>query len=660
MSTDKTRQIENIIKNIIVIHNDKKYNFLINCNNASNYAKGKYILFLNNDTKVHKDWIISLYNLIENDEKIGMVGSKLIYPNGLLQEAGGIVWNDGDPDNFGKWNKADLPEYNYVKEVDYISGASIMIRKSIWKKIGGFDKRFSPSYFEDTDLAFEIRKLGYKVKYQPKSVVVHYEGISNGKDLKSGIKKYQVKNKELFIEKWKNELKNQNEKFNIFNARDRGYHKNRILVFDNSVPNFDKDAGGRCTYLYLNLFREIGFHVTFIPNNFKLFEPYTSILQQNGIEVLYGKIYKFSLYISIYILKTNNEPLYFKEKRKQNYLEAYKNLKDKFRTNSFLNSFLEEISLISYDYGTQLKEDNNLIHIITNMNNKYIYPSLVSINSVLRNSHKDKTTIVYHILCPKNFRKRYFNKLKSLIKVYPSNLEMIFYNMGNLFNKYKRNRFSEVTFYRLLSPIFIPIEKVIYLDSDVLVYEDLENMYHFPCKNNYVSGFLDFLSDGVDYLGLKSEMYINAGVLLLNLELIRKELKFYEMLNLLKRNIKFKNNDQTIINYVFYPNIGILPSRYGIFNFHSIFDIKYLYLKSIRQNLNFTELIEAFNHPSIMHFVLCNPKVWYSNSLFIKKFTRSGTIKKSSCNKYHDIWFEYAKNTSFFKEIIKYYNLKGN
>ena len=132
------------------------------------------------------------------------------------------------------------------------------------------------------------------------------------------------------------------------------------------------------------------------------------------------------------------------------------------------------------------------------------------------------------------------------------------------------------------------------------------------------------------------------------------------MLNLLKSNVKLKNNDQTIINYVFYPNIGILPSRYGIFNFHSIFDIKYLYLKSIRQNLNFTELIEAFNHPSIMHFVLCNPKVWYSNSLFIKKFTRSGTIKKSSCKKYHDIWFEYAKNTSFFKEIIKYYNLKGN
>ena len=402
---------------------------------------------------------------------------------------------------------------------------------------------------------------------------------------------------------------------------------------------------------------------TFIYEKLKLFQKVSifkfkiKLIKGFLIKVFIFIIYKFSLDNFIYLSTINDATLFCKEKRKQNYLNAYKTLRDKFIKNTFLNSFLKELSLLSYDYGAQLNNNNNLIHIITNMNNKYIYPSLVSINSVLRNSNKNKTTIVYHVLCPKNFRKIYFNKLKSLLKVYPSNLELIFYNMGNLFNKYKRNRFSEVTFYRLLTPLFIPIKRVIYLDSDVLVFKDLEGMYHFPCNNNYVSGFLDFLSDGVDYLGLKSEVYINAGVLLLNLDLIRKELKFYEMLNLLKSNIKLKNNDQTIINYVFYPNIGILPSRYGIFNFHSTFDIKYLYLKSIRQNLNMTELIEAFNSPSIMHFVLCNPKVWYSNSVFIQKFTRSGTIKKSSCKKYHDIWFEYAKNTSFIKEIIKHYNL---
>ena len=291
LSIDNTKIIENFIKNIIILHNEKKYNFLINCNRASKIAKGKYILFLNNDTKVNKEWLFYLVNLIENDEKIGMVGSKLIYPNGILQEAGGIVFNDGGCSNYGKGYNADFPEYNYVKEVDYISGASIIIRKSLWDTIGGFDERFSPAYYEDTDLAFELRKHGYKVMYQPKSVVIHFEGISNGKDIKYGIKKYQAINKYKFIEKWKNELISQENKNNIFIARDRGYNKNRILIIDKYVPNFEKSAGERCTFNYINLIKEIGLQVTFIGNDFQKIEPYTSILQQNGIEILYGNIH---------------------------------------------------------------------------------------------------------------------------------------------------------------------------------------------------------------------------------------------------------------------------------------------------------------------------------------------------------------------------------
>lgn len=277
--------------NIIVLHNDKKYNFLVNCNRASKFARGKYLLFLNNDTKVNKEWLISLVNLIESDDKIGMVGSKLIYPNGILQEAGGIVFNDGECSNYGKGYNADLPEYNYVKEVDYISGASIIIRKTVWDLIGGFDERFSPAYYEDTDFAFELRKLGYKVMYQPKSVVIHFEGISNGKNIKSGIKRYQEINKYKFIKKWKKELINQENKNNTFISRDRSYFKNRILVIDKYVPNFEKSAGERCTFLYINLLKELGFQITLIGNDFQKIEPYSSILQQRGIEILYGDIY---------------------------------------------------------------------------------------------------------------------------------------------------------------------------------------------------------------------------------------------------------------------------------------------------------------------------------------------------------------------------------
>ena len=81
-----------------------------------------------------------------------------------------------------------------------------MIRKSLWEEIGGFDERFVPAYCEDSDLAFEVRKHGCKVMYQPKSVVVHFEGVSNGTDTTSGQKAYQVTNQKKFLEKWQREL----------------------------------------------------------------------------------------------------------------------------------------------------------------------------------------------------------------------------------------------------------------------------------------------------------------------------------------------------------------------------------------------------------------------------------------------------------------------
>ena len=167
-----------------------------------------------------------------------------------------------------------------------------MIRKSIWEKIGGFDKRFIPAYYEDTDLAFELRRYGYKVIYQPLSIVEHYEGISNGKDKITGIKQYQEINKKKFIEKWENILKYQSEPGNNFMARDRCFNKNRIFVIDRFVPNFDKDAGGRCCFMYLKIFQEIGLQVTFLGDDLQRIEPYTTILQQKGIEVLYGDSYK--------------------------------------------------------------------------------------------------------------------------------------------------------------------------------------------------------------------------------------------------------------------------------------------------------------------------------------------------------------------------------
>ena len=292
-STDLTKEIEKVVENIIVAKTPENMRFLRNCNNAAKYARGKYIFFLNNDTQVQENWLSSLLELIEKDDQIGMVGSKLLYPDGALQEAGGILWKDGSAWNYGNKKGPLEPEFNYVKEADYISGAAIMIRTSLWKKIGGFDDRFAPAYYEDTDLAFEVRRHGYKVMYQPLSQVVHFEGVSNGTDTSSGLKEYQIVNEKKFYEKWKTVLKKDHfaNGEEVFLAKDRSRYRKQILVVDHYVPNHDKDAGGKCTYMYLQLFVKLGMKVTFIGDNFYPQQPYTQELNQMGIEVLYGNYY---------------------------------------------------------------------------------------------------------------------------------------------------------------------------------------------------------------------------------------------------------------------------------------------------------------------------------------------------------------------------------
>lgn len=291
-STDLTRNINQVVENLKIVKTENNLRFLRNCNNAAKEAKGKYILFLNNDTQVQPDWLNPLINLCEKDNAVGMVGSKLVYPDGTLQEAGGIIWNDGSGWNYGRNDDAMKPEFCYVKEVDYISGASIMIRNDLWKQLGGFDEFFAPAYCEDSDLAFQVRKAGYKVLYQPLSVVVHFEGKSNGTDLSSGVKKYQIENNLKLRKKWKDEFAQQYENGqSVFKARERGKGKKTILVIDHYVPQFDKDAGSKTTYQYLKMFVQKGYSVKFIGDNFFQDEPYTTVLQQLGIEVLYGPWY---------------------------------------------------------------------------------------------------------------------------------------------------------------------------------------------------------------------------------------------------------------------------------------------------------------------------------------------------------------------------------
>lgn len=199
-SDDITAEMEKWARGICVIHHKENCQFVKNCNRISKNARGKYIVFLNNDTQVQQGWLKALVDVMERDVNVGLAGAKLVYPDGLVQEAGGIVWQDAHVLQYGNGRQAGEKELNEMREADYISGAAIMIRRKLWEEIGGFDERFTPAYYEDVDLAFQVRERGYKVVYQPGAEVVHFEGVTEGLDerQKMGIEK----NREMFLGKW--------------------------------------------------------------------------------------------------------------------------------------------------------------------------------------------------------------------------------------------------------------------------------------------------------------------------------------------------------------------------------------------------------------------------------------------------------------------------
>ena len=276
------------VRGIRLIENPENLGFLRSCNAAANIAQGRFLLFLNNDTEILRGAVEAMVRTFVEHPDAGLVGARLVYPDGRLQEAGGIVWNDGSAWNYGRFDDPRKPEYNYLREVDYCSGAAILVPRALFTELGGFDPAFSPAYYEDTDLAFRMRRHGRKVLYQPAALVVHHEGISHGTDLSSGGKAYQVRNRAVFLRRWGQQLRRDHfpNGTHVLRARDRARNRPILLVVDHYVPEPDRDAGSRTMLDTIGAFLEAGWRVKFWPENQQATPRYTQALQSMGVEVV--------------------------------------------------------------------------------------------------------------------------------------------------------------------------------------------------------------------------------------------------------------------------------------------------------------------------------------------------------------------------------------
>ncbi len=289
VSTDAVIFLGSLISNLRVSRNTENLGFLRNCNRAAQMARGKILVFLNNDTIAQAGWLQKLLETFDKFPGVGIAGSKLLYDDGILQEAGGLLWQDGSAWNFGNRGDTKAPEFNYVREVDYVTGASLAVRTDLFRAFGGFDEHYVPAYCEDSDLCLKASSAGWKVLYQPFSELIHLEGKSHGSDVTKGIKAYQVTNSQKLFERWKDYIAiNGPNADHPWMSKDRRWI-GRALVIDATTPTPDQDAGSIATFEQMLILRDLGYKISFIPeDNFADVGTPTRRLQAEGIECVYG------------------------------------------------------------------------------------------------------------------------------------------------------------------------------------------------------------------------------------------------------------------------------------------------------------------------------------------------------------------------------------
>lgn len=201
-STDDTQWATNYYPGLIISRMQHNVGFLRNCNMAARKARGRYLLLLNNDTIVLANWLTALYDTLETDVNVAIAGSKMLFANGAIQEAGAIIFSDGSIAHVGEGCHRDTAIFNIQRDTDYVSGCSMLIRQSFWETVSGFDERYHDAYFEDCDLALEAHARSLRVVYQPASEVIHFKHRSYRFCKEKNYKSLQKKNLKPFLEKW--------------------------------------------------------------------------------------------------------------------------------------------------------------------------------------------------------------------------------------------------------------------------------------------------------------------------------------------------------------------------------------------------------------------------------------------------------------------------
>jgi GT2 family glycosyltransferase len=286
-SSDETSLVLERTENVVIRHNSGNLGFGEACNGGAALARGNVICFLNNDTLVTPAWLERLSEALLRNRRTGAVGPRLIHPDGRLQEAGGIVWEDGSNWGFGRGQDPFAPAFSYRREVDYCSAACLAVRRAAFERTGGFDSRYAPAYYEDVDLCWMLQAQGLRIVYEPTVTIIHTEFGST--DRNAGVAQ-QLVNRAQFVDKWRDRLNEcpAADDSLIFRRRDARQGL-RVLVVDDRVPASYLGSGFPRARALLEFLVAKRCVVSFLPvANRSHDQADVSSLEAAGVEVMYG------------------------------------------------------------------------------------------------------------------------------------------------------------------------------------------------------------------------------------------------------------------------------------------------------------------------------------------------------------------------------------
>jgi GT2 family glycosyltransferase len=264
-SSDLTGELLGRVEGATVVANGANLHFLKAANLAAAHARGRHVLLLNNDAQLLPGSLASALRTLESAPEIGAVGGRIILPDGTLQEAGSIIWNDGTCTGYARGEAPTTPDVMFQRDVDYCSGAFLLTPAALFREMGSFDERFAPAYYEETDYCVRLWESGHRVVYDPDAAILHYEfGSAAAND---DALQLQATNHAVFVARHADWLKKQfaPSPLNVLAARTARSASPRILVVEDRVPKVELGTGYPRANRMLHGLLEAGAQIAFFP-----------------------------------------------------------------------------------------------------------------------------------------------------------------------------------------------------------------------------------------------------------------------------------------------------------------------------------------------------------------------------------------------------------